>query len=59
MRVRRRIGMQSVDHKEAMRLTWKSRHIPMGTILLVFSVFVGVLSAILTILAESPSNPIP
>jgi hypothetical protein len=51
--------MNSADHKEAVRLTWKSRHIPIGTILLGVVVGLGVLSAILTILAASPSNPIP
>jgi hypothetical protein len=51
--------MKSADHKEAVRLKWKSRHIPVGAILLAVLVGVSVLSAVLTILAESPSNPIP
>jgi hypothetical protein len=55
----REIDMKPVDHKEAVRLTWKSRHVPVGTILLVCLMAVCVLSAVLTILAESPSNPIP
>jgi hypothetical protein len=54
-----RIGMKPVDHKEAVRLTWKSRHIPVGTILLGILVGLSVLSAILSIMAASPSNPIP
>jgi hypothetical protein len=51
--------MTSLDQKEAVRLTWKSRHIPVGTILMVCLVVASIASAILTILAESPSNPIP
>jgi len=51
--------VKSVDHKEAMRLTWKSRHIPVGAILLACLLAVSVLSAVLAIIAESPSSPIP
>ncbi|HEY7385717.1 MAG TPA: hypothetical protein VH743_18820 [Beijerinckiaceae bacterium] len=53
------IDMKSVDHKEAVRLTWKSRHIPIGTIVLGILMSLGVVSAILSIMAASPSNPIP
>jgi hypothetical protein len=51
--------MNSPEHREAVRLVWKSRHVPFGTILVVCLVVASVASAILTILAESPSNPIP
>jgi hypothetical protein len=47
------------EHKEAGRLSWKSRHIPFGTILLVSLVLAAVLSAIFMVVAQGPSNPIP
>jgi hypothetical protein len=47
------------DHAEAVRLAWKSRHVPIGTILLVTLMLGSVLPTILTILAEGPVNPIP
>jgi hypothetical protein len=46
------------DHWEAVRLSWKSRHIPVGTILISGLAVAGVLSAVLTILAEGPANGI-
>jgi hypothetical protein len=51
--------MTPLDHKGAVRLTWKSLHIPFGTILIGSLIVASVLSAILTILAAGPSNPIP
>jgi hypothetical protein len=47
------------EHKEAGRLSWKSRHIPFGTLLLASLVLAAVLSAILMVVAQGPSNPIP
>jgi hypothetical protein len=47
------------EHKEAGRLSWQSRHIPFGTILLVSLILVAVLSAIFMVVAQGPSNPIP
>ena len=47
------------DHAEAVRLAWKSRHVPIGTILLVTLMLGSVLPTILTILAQGPVNPIP
>ncbi|WP_210484210.1 hypothetical protein [Microvirga antarctica] len=47
------------EHREAVRLSWKSRHIPWGTILLGSLIVSGVLSAILTVVAEGPANPQP
>jgi hypothetical protein len=47
------------EHKEAGRLSWKSRHIPFGTILVAGLVLAAVLSAIFMVIAEEPSNPIP
>lgn len=49
----------SPDHKEALRLAWLSRHVPIGTLLLGLLVIAGILSAILSILAVSPSSSIP
>jgi hypothetical protein len=48
-----------VDHREARRLSWRSRHIPWGTLLLGGLMVVAVLSAIYTVIAQGPSNPIP
>jgi hypothetical protein len=47
------------DHKEAVRLSWGSRHIPVRTFLLGGLLLVGVLSAIQMVVAVGPSNPIP
>ena len=48
----------SADHKEAVRLSWKSLHIPFGTILIGSLAVASVLSAILTITALGPVNGI-
>ena len=47
------------DHTEAVRLAWKSRHVPVATILLVILILGCVLPTILTILAQGPVYPIP
>ncbi|WP_153245867.1 hypothetical protein [Microvirga brassicacearum] len=47
------------EHREAVRLSWKSRHIPIGTILIGSLALVGVLSAVFMVLAEGPSNVLP
>jgi uncharacterized membrane protein YcjF (UPF0283 family) len=47
------------EHKEAVRLSWMSRHIPIRTALLGGLLLAGALSAILMVLALGPSNPIP
>jgi hypothetical protein len=41
------------------RLSWKSRHIPIGTILIGSLALAGVLSAVFMVLAEGPSNVLP
>ena len=51
--------VSSPDHKEALRLAWLSRHFPFGTIVVATLLAAGILSAILSILAVSPSNGIP
>jgi hypothetical protein len=45
------------EHREAARLAWKSRHIPVGAILLGTLMFGSLVPTILTILAASPVNP--
>jgi hypothetical protein len=45
------------DHREAVRLSWKSRHIPFGAILIGGLALAGVLSAVFMVLSEGPSNP--
>ena len=52
-------GQPPPNHKEAVRLAWKSDHIPVWTILAGVLLLAAVLSAILMILTEGPSNPIP
>ncbi len=47
------------EHKEAVRLAWKSRHVPVGTILLGALFLIGVFSAIAMVWDYGPSNPIP
>jgi uncharacterized membrane protein YcjF (UPF0283 family) len=47
------------DHKEAVSLSWKSRHIPVSTILIGGVVLASVLSAIFMVVAQGPTNPIP
>ncbi len=47
------------DHKEAVRLVWKSRHIPVMTFFACSLALAGVLSAIFMVIAQGPSNPIP
>jgi hypothetical protein len=47
------------EHKEAVRLAWKSVHVPFGTILLGALIIACVLSAIMQVVALGPSNAIP
>jgi len=47
------------EHREAVRLAWKSLHLPLVTLLTAGLVLVCVLSAVLMIVAQGPSNPIP
>ena len=51
--------LSSLDHREARRLTWKSRHIPFATIFAASWAVAAVMSATLTILAQGPANAIP
>jgi hypothetical protein len=41
------------EHREAVRLSWKSRHIPVGPILMTLFVLWSLLPTILTIIAQS------
>ena len=47
------------EHREAVRLSWKSRHVPFGTILLGTLMLGSLLPTIFTILAQGPINPVP
>lgn len=47
------------EHKEAVRLSWKSYHIPVRTALLGSLLLAGVISAIFMVVAQGPSSPIP
>ena len=52
------LSRPAADHKEAVRLSRKSLHIPFGTILIGSLAVASVLSAILTITALGPVNAI-
>jgi hypothetical protein len=56
--VKQRTVQPSRDHWEAVRLSWKSRHIPFGTILISGLALASVLSTVFTIVAEGPVNGI-
>ncbi len=47
------------QHREAVRLSWTSRHIPLRTLVLGTLALASVLSAVLMVVAEGPRNPIP
>ncbi|WP_166802278.1 hypothetical protein [Microvirga pakistanensis] len=47
------------DHKEAVRLAWKARHVPFGTIALSILLLSGVLSTVSTVWGYGPVNSIP
>jgi ABC-type transport system involved in cytochrome c biogenesis permease subunit len=47
------------DHKEAVRLAWKCRHVPFGTIALSTLLLSGVLSMVSMVWGYGPGNPIP
>jgi hypothetical protein len=47
------------DHWEAVRLAWKSLHIPVGTLLIGTLLSAGVLSAVAGVWELGPVNPVP
>jgi hypothetical protein len=53
------VSLSVQEHREAVRLAWKSRHIPMGSMMIGTSLVGSLLPTILTILAQSPVNPMP
>jgi hypothetical protein len=53
----KQIHRRNPEHREAVRLSWKSRHIPFGTILIGGLALAGVLSAVFMVMAEGPVNP--
>jgi hypothetical protein len=52
-------GRPRQDHREAVRLSWKARHIPFGTILVSGFALASVLSTVFTIVSQGPSGIIP
>lgn len=48
-----------LERREAARLMWLSRRVPVGSILLGSAAATILASAVFTILAQSPSNIIP
>jgi hypothetical protein len=60
-----RLGMSEsefgshLERREAARLTWLSRRVPVGSILFGSAAATILASAVFTILAQSPSNIIP
>jgi len=47
------------EHREAVRLAWKCRHIPVGSILITLFIVCSLLPRSLTIVAYGPVNPVP
>jgi hypothetical protein len=47
------------DRKEAKRLAWLSKHIPIGTILLGTLLVLGIVSAMAMMWGFGPASPIP
>ena len=47
------------DHWEAVRLSWKARHVPVGTILVSGLALACVLSAVVSIFVTGPGAGIP
>jgi hypothetical protein len=47
------------DHREAVRLSWKACHVPVGTILISGLALASVMSAVFTILADGPVHLVP
>jgi len=52
-------GRPRQDHREAVRLSWKARHIPFGTILVSGVALASVLSTVFTILSQGPARIFP
>jgi hypothetical protein len=48
-----------LERREAARLTWLSHRVPVGSILFGSAAATILASAVFTILAQSPSNPMP
>jgi hypothetical protein len=47
------------EHKEAARLSWKARHIPVRTLLLSGLLLAATFSAVFMVISQGPRNPIP
>jgi hypothetical protein len=52
-------SLPAQERREAVRLAWKSRHVPIGTILVGILMLGSLLPTIFMIVAQSPVNPIP
>jgi hypothetical protein len=55
----RKPELSQAEHKEAVRLSWSARHIPVGTLLLGVLLLVVFLSAVSMVISLGPRNPIP
>ena len=55
----KRTSVRPPDHWEAVRLSWKARHIPIGTILVSGLALASVLSAVVSIFVTGPAQGIP
>jgi len=52
-------NLTQLERREAMLLSWKSYRFPFGTLFTSSLVLVVVLSAVFTVMAQGPVNPIP
>ncbi len=47
------------EHREAVRLSWQSRHIPVGSLFIGALLFASVISAVSMVWAYGPVNVMP
>lgn len=52
-------GRSRAEHREAVRLSWLGRHVPVRALFIGGLLVAGVASAIYMVIALGPSNPIP
>jgi hypothetical protein len=50
---------RSPEHREAVRLVWKSRHVPFGTMIIGVFLIACTASTVLSVWTLGPANPLP
>jgi hypothetical protein len=54
-----RFDCAELEHREAVRLAWESRHVPIGSMLLGLLMLGSLVPTILTIMAQSGTSAMP